>query len=77
MHWWMRFVKVPGELGPPERRVTKLLLTITLAHMLLTIPARVSQQQSVSDPELASLPYMHHCQCQFVCQTVTQMTIQY
>ena len=43
-----------NELGPSERRVTMLLLSITLAHMLLTIPARVSHH---SVPSSAIIPW--------------------
>ena len=40
-----QYLPGPGELGASERRVTLLLLTIILTHMVLTLPARVCRNK--------------------------------
>ena len=59
-----QYLPGPGELGASERRVTLLLLTIILTHMVLTLPARVCRNKILiySPQELFSTNMIHQCQ---------------
>ena len=56
-----QYLPGPGELGASERRVTLLLLTIILTHMVLTLPARVCRNKILiySPHELVSTNMIH------------------
>ena len=56
-----QYLPGPGELGASERRVTLLLLTIILTHMVLTLPARVCRNKILiySPQELVSTIMIH------------------
>ena len=56
-----QYLPGPGELGASERRVTLLLLTIILTHMVLTLPARVCRNKILiySPQELVSTNMIH------------------